>query len=423
MQLKTLLNRVHPVKGFVYEKDQTVEDAAAPNGVRIEVPVRARKGSKGLCSSCGKPGPTYDHLDRRGFDFVPLWGIAVVLLYALRRIDCRSCGVRVERVPWCDPASKSPTTTALALFLAGWARRLSWRGVSEAFCVSWEKVYRSVELVVAYGLRHRDLSGIEAIGVDEVAYAKGQNYLTLVYQLNGSRRLLHIGKGRSVRSLLGFFRMLKKAGIDAAGSIGFVCSDMWAAYRKVIVKKLPEALHILDRYHIVANLGKALDEVRAKEAKELAQRGWDVLKRSRWLLLRRRKRLTGKQRYRLWQILEWDLRTVRGYLLVDGLQALWEYRSPTHAGRFLEAWCRQAMRSRLDPIKKVARSLRQHRELILNWFRARKLYNSGIVEGLNLLVKLRFRKAFGFRTFEAMEVALYHELGQLPEPEVTHRFC
>ncbi len=114
---------------------------------------------------------------------------------------------------------------------------------------------------------------------------------------------------------------------------------------------------------------------------------------------------------------------MRAYLLEEGLQALWEYRSPTHAGRFLDAWCRQAMRSRIEPIKKVARSLREHREPILNWFRARKLYNSGVVEGLNALVKLRFRKAFGFRTLQTIEVALYHQLGCLPELELTHRFC
>ena len=88
-----------------------------------------------------------------------------------------------------------------------------------------------------------------------------------------------------------------------------------------------------------------------------------------------------------------------------------------------DAWCQQAMRSRIEPIKKVARSLRKHRQLILNWFVAKKKYNAGIVEGLNAMVKLRFRKAFGFRTFEAIEVALYHQLGQLPQPEVAHRFC
>jgi len=235
--------------------------------------------------------------------------------------------------------------------------------------------------------------------------------------------LLHVSQGRSVKALLGFFRMLKKGKIDYAKTIGFVCSDMWQAYLKVIARKLPGALHILDRYHIVATLSKALDQVRAQEARKLGRQGWDVLKRSRWLLLRRRKRLTGRQRFKLRQILQWDLRTVRAYILVEGLQALWEYRSPGHAGKFLDAWCRQAMRSRLEPVKKVARSLRKHRELILNWYRAKKRYNSGIVEGMNLLVKLRFRKAFGFRTFTAVEIALYHQLGRLPEPQLAHRFC
>lgn len=424
--MKTLLNRVHPVKGFVYGGIRQVPDDSNPNGLRIEVELDPRKGSRGLCSVCGKPGPGYDRLEVREFDFVPLWGIAVTLLYALRRIDCKRCGVKVERLPWCEPASKSPMTTAFKVFLSRWARLLSWRQTAVSFGVSWDSVYRAVADMVVYGLAHRNLSGIEAIGVDEVAYAKGHKYLTLVYQLDsGCRRLLHVSRGRSLRSLLGFFRMLKKAKIDYAGTIKYVCSDMWRAYLTVIARKLPNALHILnlDRYHIVANLSKALDQVRAEEARKLKTQGWDILKRSRWLLLRRRKRLTGKQRFKLRQILKWDLRTVRAYILVEGLQAMWEYRSPQHAGKFLDAWCRQAMRSRLEPIKKVARSLREHRELILNWYRARKRYNAGIVEGLNLQVKLRFRKAFGFRTVEAAEIALYHQLGHLPEPQLAHRFC
>ncbi len=200
-----------------------------------------------MCSGCGKPGPGYDRLAVREFDFVPLWAVAVTLLYALRRIDCPRCGVKVEQVPWCDPASKSPMTTAFKVFLSRWAKLLSWRQTAVSFGVSWDSVYRAVADVVAYGLEHRDLSGIEAIGVDEVAYAKGHKYLTLVYQLDGGcRRLLHVSRGRSLRSLLGFFRMLKKAKIDYAKTIKFVCSDMWQAYLTVIARKLPEALHILD---------------------------------------------------------------------------------------------------------------------------------------------------------------------------------
>lgn len=427
MQLKTLLNRVHPVKGFVYQKVAQVTDESQPNGSRLDVAVRPRRGSRGVCSGCQRKGPTYDTLSPRRFAFIPIWGIAVFLVYAMRRIDCPRCGVKVESVPW-STGGKSPMTIAYSVFLSTWARRLSWQQTANAFGISWDCVCRSVQWVVAFGLAHRDLSGIEAIGVDEVAYNKGHRYATLVYQLcEGKRRLLHVAEGRTGRSLLSFFVMLKREGRqrgqDMIGPIRYVCSDMWQAYRKVIERKLPGALHILDRYHIVANLNKALDQVRAEEARRLKAEGWEVLKGARWLLLRRRKRLDGKQRHKLHQILQWDLRTVRAYILVDSLQALWEYTSPTYAQRFLDAWCRRAIRSRIEPIKKVARSLRKHEPLIINWFRAKKQFNNGIVEGLNLNVKLGFRRAYGYKRFDTVKTALYHQLGELPEPQLTHRFC
>jgi transposase len=192
---------------------------------------------------------------------------------------------------------------------------------------------------------------------------------------------------------------------------------------KVIRKKLPEATHILDRYHIVANLNRAVDKIRAAEAKRLKADGYEPhLTHTRWCFLKRRENLTKKQRLRLREVLRYDLRTVRAYLKVQAFQMLWTYTSDAWAGKFLDAWCRDVMRSRLEPLKQVARSLRLHRQLILNWFIARKQYNSGIVEGLNANVKLGFRKAYGFRTFKAAEIALYHQLGRLPQPELTHRF-
>jgi len=422
MQFKTILNLVHPVKGFVYDKTVLVPDADEPNGVRVEVNMRPRRGSHGVCSGCGTRGPGYDTLAARRFHFVPLWGMAVMLVYAMRRIDCRGCGVKVEQVPWAEPGGKQTATRAFQVFLARWANRLSWKEVGMAFGASWEMVFRSVQSVVSYGLKHRDLSEIEAIGVDEVAYRKGHKYLTLVYQIDeGKRRLLHVSEGRTVKSLLGFFRML---GREGASSIRYVCSDMWRPYLKVIAKKLPDAMHILDRYHIVANLNKALDAVRAAEAKRLKADGYDPhLHKSRWCFLKRKANLTAGQRARLRDLMQYDLVTVRAYMKVQALHLFWDYTSPVWAGKFLDAWCRDVMRSRIEPLKKVARSLRTHRPLILNWFAAKKQYNSGIVEGLNAKVKLGFRRAYGFRTFDAVQVALYHQLGDLPEPKVTHRFC
>jgi transposase len=170
-------------------------------------------------------------------------------------------------------------------------------------------------------------------------------------------------------------------------------------------------------------MNKALDEIRAGESRRIASEGGvPVLKKSRWLLLKREENLKTEQRFRLRDLLRYNLKTVRAYLLKEAFQQLWDYNSPAWAGKFLDDWCRQVMRSRIEPMKNIARSLRQHRELILNYFRAQKLLSSGVVEGLNNKAKVTMRKSYGFRTFRCLELALYHILGKLPEPESTHEF-
>ncbi len=138
--------------------------------------------------------------------------------------------------------------------------------------------------------------------------------------------------------------------------------------------------------------------------------------------LKRKRNLTEHQRFRLRELLRNNQRTERAYFLKEDFQQLWEYESPTWAGKFLDEWCRQVMRSRIEPMKKIARSLRSHRPLILNYFHAKKQFSSGIVEGLNNKAKLTMRKSYGFRTFHVLETALYHALGKLPEPDVAHKF-
>ncbi len=148
-----------------------------------------------------------------------------------------------------------------------------------------------------------------------------------------------------------------------------------------------------------------------------------VLKGSRWLLLKRPENLTPRQEIKLADLLQYNLKSVRSYLLKEDFQSFWDYFSPYWAGRFLDRWCSRTMRSRIEPMKKVAKTLRKHRGLILNWFRAKGMISAAAVEGLNNKAKLTTRKAFGFRTFNAIEVALFHTLGDLPEPPITHRFC
>ena len=135
-----------------------------------------------------------------------------------------------------------------------------------------------------------------------------------------------------------------------------------------------------------------------------------LLKKSRWLLLKREENLKEEQRFRLRDLLRYNLKTIRAYLLKEAFQQLWDYNSPAWAGKFLDDWRRQTMRSRIEPMTKIARSLRRHRELILNYFRAHKLIYSGVVEGLNNKAKVTMRKSYGFRTYRAFELAFYHSL-------------
>ena len=348
-----------------------------------------------------------------------MWGIKVFFVYAPRRVDCPTCGVRVERMPWSE--GKHRLTDTYAWFLAGWARRLSWKEVAEAFRTSWDHVFCSVEMAVTWGRAHRDLSGIEAIGIDEIQWQRGHRYLTLVYQIDaGCRRLLWIGKKRKVKTLLGFFRWFGK---ERTAELSYICSDMWKPYLRVIAKKAGHAIHILDRFHIMANMSKAIDKVRAQEAKELKEKGYDpVLTKSRWLLLKRPENLTEKQETKLADLLQYNLKSIRSYLLKEEFQLFWSYRSPYWAGQFLDKWCTKTMRSKIEPMKKVARRLRKHRPLLLNWFRAKGQFSSGIVEGFNNKAKLTTRKAYGFKTYNAAEIALYHALGSLPVPKTTHIF-
>ena len=426
LALKTLLNRVEPMKGFVYESSRIHPAGKARKGglsatPSIEIGLRAHHSQSGHCSQCLRPAPGYDTLSERRFQFVPLWGMPTWFLYTPRRLECDQCGIHVEHLPWA--LGKRPVTQSFAWFLASWAKRLRWQVVSRRFQTSWESVFRSVEMAVIWGRERLDLTGISAIGVDEIYWKKGK-FLTLVYQINeGMKRLLFVIENRQEKSLSQFFVWFGK---ERSAAIEFVCSDMWKPYLNVIARHAPNALNILDRTHIAAKMNKAIDEVRAQETralKRLAPGAKVILTHSRWCLLKRPENLTENQAIKLKDLLSYNLKSIRAYLLKEEFQMFWEYVSPAWAEKFMDQWCKKVMRSRLEPMKKIARMIRVHKPLILNWFAARDEVSLGAVEGLNNKLKASIRTSYGFRTPKAIKIMLYHKLGALPEPELTHRFC
>jgi transposase len=398
MLIKTILNRIEKFKSFVYGECSFEQIGNSPS---LIVEVAARKNAKGLCPECHKLSPSYDKQPLRRYQYVPLWNIPVYFAYAPRRINCKAHGIRVELLPWCH--GKEQITKSYQLFLARWAKRLSWSETALIFGTSWETVYRSIKSVVDYGLANRSWEGVEQIGVDEISVFKGHRYLTCVYQIDkGMRRLLWCGKDRKAKTLLRFFRDFGK---DRCDRLQFVCSDMWRPYLKVIKKKCVNALNILDRFHIAKKFNEAVDQVRRDEVKELKDSGTDnVLEKAKYILLKRPENLSNKQCGRLDELVKINLSSIKAYLLK-------------------EDWADMAMGSELKPMQKVAKMLRSHKELILNWFSVPGGLSSGPVEGLNNKAKLTIKKAYGFKTLDCLQIALYHQLGKLEEPPSTHRFC
>lgn len=321
LQVRTLLNKLHPLKHHVYASTALID---RPKGPEIHVTIVPRKNSLARCADCLRPGSTYDHQLERTWRFVPLWALAVILVYVPRRVSCGNCNrVVIEHMSW--SCGKSDVAEVYMSFLATWASRLSWAETARIFGVSWQCVRSSIARVVTYGLEHRNLDGISAIGVDEICYRVGQKFITLVYQVDaGSRRLLWICDTRREKAFTAFFTWF---GEERSAALEVVCSDMWAPYLKVIRLKAGGALNVLDKFHIVKHLNEGVDETRRRDAAELRKQGEDVtLKHSRWCLLKRPANLTANQRGRLASLLKLNLRTARAYILKEEFNHFWTYK-------------------------------------------------------------------------------------------------
>lgn len=414
MLLQTLLNDCYKFPGFRYGKIIFNKKAK-----KITVWIKHKKRSKGKCSECLTTSPRNNYQKVRYFKFISFWGYTIRFAYKPRRIICKKHGVITEYMPWSN--GKSPITRAFSLVIANLAKKLSWKETAEFYNISWHYVFTSVKDVVDYGLNNRCLDNIKAIGIDEVKFKYGYKFATLVYEISeGSKRLLWIGEDRTTKTLLRFFRMLGK---ERYKGISVACSDMWKPYLKVIKKKIPHAIQILDRFHIVKKFNEAIDETRRQEVKELAVNGQaELLKNTRWSLLKKPENLTPTQTQKISTLVYMNLKSFKVRLLRESFQRFWSYSSKAWARKFMYDWCFIAMRSKIEPIKKVAKMLRRHEKNILNWFDVTPRMSNGVVEGFNTKVKLVMRKAYGFKTFGAFEIALYHSMGNLPEPKLSHQF-
>jgi len=362
------------------------------------------------CGVCGRPARRVAGTRRpeRRWRDLAMREHLVELVYAPHRVWCPRCGLRVERVPWADTWQR--VTHALARAVAVLARELNWTAVATHFRLNWKTVGAVVEGAVLWGLAHRRWESVHVLGIDEVSRRKGQQYLTVIYDL-ARGRVLWVGRERTTATMERFFAWL---GPRRARAIHTVCCDMWRIYIDAVQTHLPEATLVFDRFHVSQYLSRAVDEVRRQAWRRMQGREKAEFKRTRFLWLTNPENLQRTERTRLSALLRLNSPIVKAYLLKEDLRRFWDYRSTAWAEAHLRQWLWRASHSRLEPFQKLARTLRVHLDGILAWTRIR--VTNGALEGMNNKIKVISHRAFGYQTSWTYIANIYHCCAGLPLP-------
>ncbi len=390
-------------------KEQITEVLGRWEGYRIGTVGRFEAGVKGpaaqvwiellpepgrpmICDGCGQEVAPVHETTKRWVRELPILDAQTHLLVHRRRVLCPRCGPRVERLGWLDRYAR--VTRRLAESVGRLCALLPIKHVASFYGLSWTTTKRIDKAYLAETLGPPDLSGLEAIAMDEFAIHKGQQYATIVVRPE-NKEVLWVGRGRGREDVRPFFELL---GPDGCQRLQVAVMDMNGAYEQEVRSCCPNAEVVYDLFHVVAKYGReVIDRVRIDEANRLRadKNARKVIKGSRWLLLRNADNLTDDQHVRLGELLKANRALLKVYVLKDDLKSLWDFRDPAAAKISWQRWYRLAIRSRIEPLKKFARRLKGYVRGILA--HCRWPLHTSLLEGINNKIKVIKRMAYGFR--------------------------
>jgi transposase len=368
----------------------------------VVVSVRLRRRRR-VCAGCGQTGRQLEIHGRRvkRWRHLDLGASRCIIESDLRRLRCRTCGVRLEPVPWARPDAAH--TRDFEDVVAWLAQQMAKTPVAGLLRIGWDTVGRIVERVIADHLDERRLDGLVAIGVDEISYRRGQRYLTSVVD-HRAGAIVWCAPGRNAETLQAFFDELG----DRKGSVRAVSIDMAGGYEKAIRENAPGAEVCFDPFHVVRLGQRAVDQVRrdewnAHERSHTPKGRW--IKNTRWSLLKAPDKQSVPQLARLGEVALANRALYRAFLLKEELRLLYQLDDPQLAPAHLDAWLAWATRSRLAPFIRLARTIRRHRAGILAAIRLG--LSNGRLEGLNSRIRLISHRSFGFHSATPLIALVY----------------
>ena len=372
----------------------------------VQVFVEQRPKVKQECPICGVPSPGYDKR-RRQWRHLDTCQYKTILVADVPRIKCKEHGVVIVKVPWAEPGSRF--SALFETLVIDWLNEASTQAVSRQLKLSWNAIDGIMQRAVKRGMARRASLEPKHIGVDETAFRKRHDYVAVVSDQD-TGHVLHVAEDRKKANLKDWYDGLSD---EQKTAIKSVSMDMWPAFINATLESIPDAEEKIafDKFHVAKYLGDAVDKVRRQEHKALMAEGRYDLKGTKYSWQYNPQNMNAKQWRDFKCLRESALKTARAWAIKELAMSLWHYISKTWAKKGWKRWLSWALRSRLEPIKKVARMIKNHLWGILNAV-VLKVTN-GPAEGINSRIKMIKVRSRGFRNKYRFVTAIYFHLGGL----------
>lgn len=372
---------------------------------RVEIALEPT-GTPLVCPDCGKPSPGYDKGDERSWRHLDTMQFETRITARVPRCQCPDCGVKTVAVPWAGKHSRFTLmfeAFAIEVLLACG----NVKAAAELLNLDWNATATIMNRAVDRGLIRRETDEVTRVGIDEKSFGKGQDYVSLMTDIDGGR-VLEVVPGRDRDAADTLWETLPESQRD---QVEAVAMDMWRAFESSTKVNAPQADIVYDRFHVSKHLNEAVDKVRRKENKALQQLDDDSLKGSKQLWLLAPENMSRKLRKALNELRELGLGTGRAWAIKEALRKFWDYEYVGSARKYFGWWYNWAVRSRLKPIVEVAKMLKRHLEGLLNFIR-HKVTNA-MTEGFNSKIQHLKYSARGLRNFESYRRRILFFCGKL----------
>jgi transposase len=371
-----------------------------------------------LCPVCSKPCACYDHAPERTWRHLDVMQFTTQIRARLPRCHCPEHGVRTLSAPWAEPGSRFTLSfEAFALQVLNASASIS--AATKLLRLDWDGVQRIMQRAVERGLGRRSVEALTHVGLDEKSFGKGHDYVSLMTDLKG-QRVLDVVPDRTAEAAGQLWERVPPA---QRQQVQAAAMDMSAGYAKATRQAAPQAKIVYDRFHVSKHLNESVDKVRREEHQKLLAKGDESLKNTKYLWLQGAA-VEGDKALAFSQLCERELKTARAWAHKEMFVEFWEQGGEVEGQRFFKQWKGSAMRTKLEPLKKVARMLSEHLEGLLNYFEHR--ITNALTEGFNSRIQAIKTAARGFRRFENYRIRILFYCGKLDllpdllSPSITH---